>query len=143
MDESAYKQSRCAWSERLCPFEKTILTRCVYCSQIEKHNLAEREIVACNNLEKRARCAGLYRLLRVNFTFALGVAQTSVPLPHAQEMRLQCGGLKGLQFIVDGSEEVSDVAQLLDITQQKYGALEQLPFQQIVLAAKAHYHYAR
>ncbi len=101
------------------------------------------EIVACDAEEYKARCTSLYRLLRSNFSFVLGVAHLDEPLTHAQEMRLQCGGLKGLQFIVDGSKEVGDVVQLFDASQQKYGAIEQLPFQQIVLAAKTHYHYRR
>jgi len=143
MDESAYKQTRSLWSERICPFEKTILTKCVYCSQIEKHNLAEREIVACNVDEHRARCVTLYQLLRSNFSFALGVAHIDELLTHAQEMRLQCGGLKGLQFVVDGSDEVVDVVRLLDAVEQRFVTLEQLPFQEVVQAAKAHYQYRR
>lgn len=143
MDESAYKQTRTSWSERICAFEKTVLTKCVYCSQVEKHNLAEREIVACNVAEHRARCITLYQLLRSNFSFALGVAHIDEPLTHAQEMRLQCGGLKGLQFVVDGSDEVVDVVRLLDAVEQRFVTLEQLPFQEIVQAAKAHYQYRR
>ncbi len=143
MDESAYKQTRSAWSGRICVFEKTVLAKCVYCSRVEKHNLAEREIVACNGAVHRARCITLYQLLRSNFSFVLGVAHTEVPLPHAQEMRVQCGGLKGLQFVVDGSEEVSDVAHLLDVAEQRYVTFELLPFQEIVQAAKVHYQYRR
>jgi hypothetical protein len=143
MDESAYKLTRASWSERICAFEKTVLTKCVYCSQVEKHNLAEREIVACNDVVHRARCITLYQLLRSNFSFALGVVHIDEPLTHAQEMRLQCGGLKGMQFVVDGNDEVNDVVRLLDVVEQRYVTLEQLPFQEIVQAAKAHYQYRR
>ncbi|MDH2917400.1 MAG: hypothetical protein PXX77_11065 [Gallionella sp.] len=143
MDESAYKQTRSSWSERICPFEKTVLAKCVYCSRVDKHNLAEREVVLCQDAAHRARCISLYGLLRSNFTFALGVTHIDEPLPHAQEMRLQCGGLIGVQYVLDGSEEVSDVVHLLDSAQQRYGELEQLPYREIVAAAKAHYHYRR
>ncbi len=143
MDESAYKQARASWSDRTCAFEKTVLTKCVYCSKTEKHNLAEREVVLCQDAALRARCISLYGLLRSNFTFALGVAHLDEPLTHAQEMRLQCGGLIGLQFVVDETTEVSEVVQLLDTAQQRYGGLEQLPFQEVVLASKLHYRYRR
>jgi hypothetical protein len=143
MDESAYKQTRSSWSERICPFEKTVLTKCVYCSQVEKHNLAEREVVLCQDETNRIRCASLYKLLRSNFSFALSVVHLDDQLTHAQEMRLQCGGLKGLQFVVDGSDEVVDVVRLLDLVEQRFVTLEQLPFQEIVQAAKAHYQYRR
>jgi len=75
-------------------------------------------------------------LLRHNFTFALGKLHIDGPLPHAQEMRMQCGGLKGLQFILDGNEEVADVAALLELAQQRYGNLAELPFSLIVQRAK-------
>ncbi len=141
MDESAYKSMRGSWSDRTCAFEKTVLTKCVYCSQVEKHNLAEREVVLCQDALHRSRCISLYQLLRSNFTFALGVTHIDDPLPHAKEMRLQCGGLIGLQYVVDGKVEVNDVSQLLDAAQQSFGELEQLPFQEVVLAAKMHYRY--
>ncbi|MFA7400683.1 MAG: hypothetical protein WCZ98_09395 [Sideroxydans sp.] len=105
--------------------------------------MAEREIVACNVDAHRARCITLYQLLRSNFSFALGVAHIDEQLTHAQEMRLQCGGLKGLQFVVDGSDEVVDVVRLLDAVEQRFVTLEQLPFQEVVQAAQAHYQYRR
>lgn len=143
MDESAYKLKREIWADQVCAFEKTVLTKCVYCSQVEKHNLAEREVVLCQDATHRTRCVALYQQLRSNFTFALGVTHINEPLPHAQEMRLQCGGLMGLQYVVDGMTEVVDVAQLLDAAQQRFGEWSQLPYQEIVLAAKTHYRYRR
>ncbi len=143
MDESAYKQARASWSERGCAFEKTVLTKCVYCSQVEKHNLAEREVVLCQDAALRARCITFYGLLRSNFTFALGLTHADDFLTHAQEMRLQCGGLKGLRYVVCGEDEVSDVAALLDEAGQRYGELKQFPYREIVVAAREHYHYRR
>ncbi|MEO6974952.1 MAG: hypothetical protein ABI144_03620 [Gallionella sp.] len=75
-------------------------------------------------------------LLRRNFTFALGKLHIDGPLPHAKEMRMQCGGLKGLQYMLDGNEEVSDVAALIGMAQQRYGNLAELPFSLIVQLAK-------
>jgi hypothetical protein len=48
-----------------------------------------------------------------------------------------------MQFVVDGNDEVNDVVRLLDVVEQRYVTLEQLPFQEIVQAAKAHYQYRR
>ena len=74
-------------------------------------------------------------LLRHSFTFALGKSHIDGPLPHAQEMRIQCGGLKGLQFILDGNDEVHDISELLETAQRKYGELAELPFSKIVQGA--------
>ncbi len=139
MDETAYRQILSATITSACPFEKTILTNCAACSKAEKRNIAEREIVACNNAEALERCIALRNLLRLNFTFALGRPHIDGPLPHAQEMRMQCGGLRGLQFSLDASDQVRDVAALLEMSQQKFGSLTDFPYEQIVRLAKAFY----
>jgi len=77
--------------------------------------------------------------LRHNFTFALGILHIDGPLPHAQEMRMQCGGLKGLQFALDGSDQVRDVAALVEMAQQRYGELAELPYSLIVQRANISY----
>ena len=139
MDESAYRQALTTSIPRHCPFEKSVLTNCAACSKAEKHNIAEREIVACNNAEALERCIALRDLLRHNFTFALGRLHIDGPLPHAQEMRMQCGGLRGLQFTLDGNDEVSDVAALLVMAQHKFGELVDFPYAQIVRLANTLY----
>jgi hypothetical protein len=136
MDETAYRQALTTSISRYCPFEKSVLTSCAACSRAVKHNIAEREIVACNDEKARGLCMALRDLLRRNFTFALGKLHIDGPLPHAKEMRMQCGGLKGLQYMLDGNEEVSDVTALIEMAQQRYGNLAGLPFSLIVQLAK-------
>ena len=139
MDEIAYRQILSATITRTCPFEKSILSGCAACSRAEKHNIAEREVVACNDKEALARCIALRDLLRHNFTFALGRPHIDGPLPHAQEMRMQCGGLKGLQYSLDASDEVRDVAALVAMAQQEFGELADFPYSLIVQQANIVY----
>ena len=54
---------------------------------------------------------------------------------------MQCGGLKGLQVMLDDSDQVVDVAGLLEKSQQKFGSLSDFPFEQIVRLAKSHYKF--
>jgi len=121
MDESAYRQVLGTTIARPCPFEKSILTRCVACSLAEKHNVAEREVVACSDAASLKQCVELHDALRHNFAFALHRRDSKDPLTHAKEMRVQCGGLKGLQFALDGNVEVGDVAALVSHARQAYG----------------------
>ena len=139
MDETAYRQALTSSNSRYCPFEKSVLTHCAACSRAVKHNIAEREVVACDNMQAQERCVALRALLRSNFAFALGKLHIDAPLPHAQEMRMQCGGLKGLQVTLDGSEVVVDVDALLVQALQRYGALTELPYSQIVQRANMYY----
>lgn len=139
MDETAYRQALTSSIPRHCPFERSVLTHCAACSRAEKHNIAEREAVACNSAEAQQACIALHDSLRHNFKFALGKSHIDGPLPHAQEMRIQCGGLKGLQFIQDGNDQVEDIDALLAMAQQKFGELADFPYAQIVRWATTHY----
>ena len=139
MDETVYRQILSANIPSACPFEKSILSSCAACSKEEKRNIAEREVVACNDKEALGHCIALRDLLRHNFTFALGKSHIDGPLPHAQEMRMQCGGLKGLQFSVDASDEVRDVSALVAMAQHKFGELADLPYSLIVQRANIVY----
>jgi hypothetical protein len=139
MDETAYRQALITSIKRQCPFEKSILTHCAACSQAEKHNMAQREAVACNSAAANERCIALRDALRINFTFALGKLHIDGPLPHAQEMRMKCGGLRGLQFLLSGNDQVIDIAALLELAQQKFGELANYPYAQIVRLAKTYY----
>lgn len=139
MDESAYRQIVSATNPRLCPFEKSILTHCAACSKAERHNIAEREIVLCEDADALADCAVLRDALRRNFMFALGRTHAGEPLPHAQELRVQCGGLTGLQIALDGEHRVGDVAALVAMARQRFGDWEDFPYAQIVVSANIYY----
>jgi len=141
MDETAYRQVLSSTAPSACPFEKSILSSCAACSNADKRNIAEREIVVCKNAQALERCIALRNLFRINFTFALGRPHIDGPLPHAQEMRMQCGGLKGLQVVLDDTDQVEDVADLLERSLQKFGSLSDFPFELIVRLAKTHYKF--
>lgn len=115
-----------------CAFGKVILSRHCACSKVNKRYAAEREMVACTVDAQRKQCVELLDLLRQNSAFALKLTHITPPLPHGPEMRVQCGGLQGLQREVDGAEEVVDVSELVAAARLKYGSLEDLPYSKIV-----------
>ena len=141
MEESAYRQVLSTSISRPCPFEKSILTRCVACSKAEKHALAEREAVSCSREAGHIQCVALHDVLRHRFAFALHRTHVDGPLPHAQEMRVQCGGLKGLRYALDGSDEVHDVDETVSRARQTFGEWEDFPYEEIVHWAAEHYRY--
>lgn len=115
-----------------CAFGKVILSRHCACSKVNKRYAAEREMVACTVDAERKQCGELLDLLRQNSAFALKLTHITPPLPHGPEMRVQCGGLQGLQREIDGAEEVVDVSSLVAAARLKYGSLEDLPYSKIV-----------
>ena len=141
MDESAYRQVLTTSIAYPCPFEKSILTHCAGCSKAEKHNVAEREAVGCSRVAGYNQCLELYGALRHSFSFALHRTHAEGPLTHAQEMRVQCGGLKGLRFIMDGSTEIDDVDAMVTTAWQTYGGWDALPHTEIVHWAAESYRH--
>ena len=135
MDETAYRQIYSEVIERPCTFEKAVLARCAGCDYSKRVQIAEREAVTCQNAASLSRCTSLHDHLRHSFSFALGKVCDDAPLPHAQEMRVQCGGLKGLQHVLNGNADVDNVDALLGSMLQKWGELAEIPYSEVVHAA--------
>ena len=135
MDEAAYRQIFSEVIERPCTFEKAVLSRCVTCDRSERIQIAEREAVTCQAASSLSRCTSMHDNLRQSFSFALGKVRDEAPLPHAQEMRVQCGGLKGLQYVLNDNADVANVDALLDSVLQKWGDLSEIPYSEVVHAA--------
>ena len=132
MDETAYKSARGEINPLPCVFEKALLSRCVVCELSVRHLLAERETVACTDAPARAACGELSGLLREKSSFALKLTEAARILPHAMIMKIQCGGLGGLRDVLDPAAPAPDVHQLVRRAQAEYGALDALPFSQII-----------
>jgi len=139
MDETIFRLRLQALQHSLCPFQQAILNACVACARSDRIQIAEREVVVCGEAASHARCRDLHGHLRHNFGFALGVLHDDVPLPHAQEMRIQCGGLRGLGAMLAADPEVKNVDALLDQILQDEGRLEDIDFSAVVHAAREHY----
>lgn len=131
-NEDAYRDARRSVNPTPCAFEKGVLARCVSCRKAEKHLLAERETINCADAAAQARCTELKTLLRGHSAFALKIPHMGAPLPHAKELKIQCGGLKGLQSAVSGSDSVEDAFALIESALAAHGALDAFPYSEIV-----------
>lgn len=137
MDETAFRNARGDINRLPCVFEKALLARTAVCGLAESHALAERETVACTSPLARAECGRLAGLLREKSAFALKLATTQRILPHAQLMRIQCGGLEGLRQVLDPDAPAPDVHRLICTARERHGDLERLPFSDIVKGVAA------
>jgi hypothetical protein len=130
LNEGAYKA---AYDEKVrlsCPFEKAILSRCAGCDQARKFNIAEREAVACEAAVEREKCVTLHGLLHQNASFVLKQIHSGEPLPHAKEIKVQCGGLLGVQRLFDqGASLVENIHALAVEAQQRFGTMQDVPYQ--------------
>lgn len=132
MDEIAFMQALGSVNPKPCAFGKVILSRHCACPKVIKRYAAEREMVACSVDLEREQCNELLSLLRQNSAFALKLTHVTPPLPHGPEMRVQCGGLQGLQNELDETDEVVDISALVTAAREKFGSLENFPYSKIV-----------
>jgi hypothetical protein len=138
MDEHQYRDTYRTINETRCWFEKSINSRKCRCSRMERFNLADREGVRCTHKEAQLQCEQLLERLREKAIFALQMTRLEGPLPHAKEVKVQLGGMLGIQKILhpelSEADEVDDIHDTLSEAVTRYGDIESLPYEQIVQA---------
>ena len=138
MEEQEYRDTYNSVNERRCVFEKTINSRRCSCEKSMRFHLADREGIACKSASGNALCTELLNTMRRNARFALHLTSADAPLPHAKEIKVQTGGLLGLQGLLypDKAEatNIDNVIGLIDLAMQQYGRLQDLPYAAIVQA---------
>ena len=135
VEEDEYRSTYQNINQRRCVFEKAILTRRCSCRCSARFYLADREGIACDSTGAHNRCRHFITQLRENARFVLKITALEGELPHAKEIKVQNGGLLGLQRVLHpdlSGNKVIDVAGLTALGEQTYGSLEQIPYQEIV-----------
>ncbi len=136
MEEDQYRATYEEINPRRCVFEKAVNSRVCNCSRAHRFHLADREGVACGFETARVLCQRCLEGLRRNARFALGLIQADSPLPHGAEIRVQNGGLLGLQGLLDDSPDppgtVADICAVVAQALDRFGSVEALPYDRIV-----------
>lgn len=136
MDENAYREAYRAANPVACAYAKAILTGHFRCERSSRVLLAERVAVSCKTLLARDQCAALLDVLRHKALFALKIIHVDGEIPHAKEMKVQCGGLLGLQGVLypelAGSTEVDDIFALVKEAHRCFDDFDTLPHGDII-----------
>lgn len=136
MDEIEYRDTYRTINETRCWFEKAINSRKCKCALMERFNLADREGVRCTRKEGQLQCHALLASLREKAIFALQLTKLDGPLPHAKEVKVQLGGMLGLQTALhpalSEADTVEDIHGSIEEAIEKYASIEQFPFVEIV-----------
>lgn len=134
MEENEYKSAYHEIARIRCEFEKALTNNRARCSCARHFWLADREGYACKSTESSAKCHDLLSKLRENSRFLLKLAQAGDKLPHNMEIRVQVGGICGIQelFSTDPEPLVDDIHALVEQAEAEYGSLDRLPYNRIV-----------
>jgi len=138
MEEKEYKEAYHTINQRRCVFEKTINSRRCTCKQSRRFHLADREGIACRSATGNALCIEFLNSMRSNARFALHLTSADGPLPHTKEIKVQTGGLLGLQGLIYPHRatdiNIENAIGLIDAAIEKYGSIETLPYDILVQA---------
>lgn len=134
MEESEYKATYSEIARVRCHFEKALTNNKARCSCSRHFWLADREGYACGSKELSAKCCDLLEKMRENSRFILKLQQSGQSLPHNMEIRVQVGGLIGVQALLTNEtrETVENIQELLQRAEAEYGAFDRLPYDRIV-----------
>lgn len=136
MEENQYRDTYHRINPNRCVFEKSINSRRCHCALSHRFCLADREGVSCTDKTARQRCQTLLGTLRKKAIFAMRLTRIDGALPHGKEVKVQTGGLLGLQQQLepDTSPEtgIADIDRLIKHALERYGAIETFPYDEIV-----------
>ncbi|MGE0358601.1 MAG: hypothetical protein AB7P08_16995 [Burkholderiales bacterium] len=118
-----------------CAFARALLARQAGCPLATLALAGEAERPLCGSPVAHANCATFRSLVRERATFALRLPPPGAAITHANELRLQCGGLRGLAVALGGRDEApGDVHALVAAAQARFDGLLGVPFEAVVAA---------
>ena len=139
MDEKLYKSTYSEINPQRCVFEKSINSRVCNCKQAQRFNLADREGVACTSKLCLKRCKQLLTHLHNNSRFTLQRLEVN-ELGHAQEIKIQNGGLLGLQsqLVSEEKDKVEDINAIITEAEKLFQSLDDFPYSKIMQVISAY-----
>ena len=142
VEETEYRATYNSINTLRCVFEKALMTRKCRCSRARNFRLAEREGFGCNHTQAQQRCTELLTLMRNSARFTLGMPTVDGPLPHNKEIRVQVGGMCGLQALCGGQPAddtlVADIDAAIETCIARHGSLQDFPFDQVLPSIAAY-----
>lgn len=116
--------------EYKCAFSSTLMTNLFGCDKAERVTRRGGPDIACTSDAAHQRCEKLFQQMKVAALPAFGVEDDLLSMPHSVLVKIQHGGLLGLQRLLDGatgSGDVKNVHALVDQTIGKYNSLDAVP----------------
>ena len=115
-----------------CAFNTTLITGQFACAKGQQVSRRGGPDVACLSEEAHKHCEGLFLRMKDVALPAFGVEDDLLSMPHSVLVKIQFGGLLGLQRILDGSvavpSEVKNICGLVERALGRHGSLDAIPY---------------
>jgi len=117
--------------EHKCPFSAPLITRqfgCAYAQEVIHRGGAE---INCTDAAAHARCDLLFQRMKAAALPAFGVEDDLLSMPHSVLVKIQYGGLLGLQRLLRATpqvgERIEDVQALVTEATARFGGASEIP----------------
>lgn len=121
--------------EYKCVFSNTLITNQFGCEKSEQVTRRGGPDIACTSDAAHRRCEKLFQQMKTAALPAFGVEDDLLSMPHSVLVKIQHGGLLGLQRLLDGatsSGDVKNVHALVDQAIGRYNNLDAVPYPALV-----------
>lgn len=122
---------------RRCCFSDALGERVAGCSKALKSTRQYRRAVYCTSGEAHGVCVAWLNRVRSASRFTFRVPRTPSALPRPAATKLQCGGLLGMQDLLEGDTDgadgrIQDVSELLRRAIRRFGSVAAVPLEAVV-----------
>ena len=115
----------------MCPFSAPLFAEDFACPRAEPVIRRGGTEIACRSETARARCAGLHQAIKSAALTDQGYTDDLTQVPHSLLVRIQYGGLLGLQRVLaEGGRTgagIRDIDGLVEAAQAHFGSLSDVP----------------
>ncbi len=136
MDEKEYQSALKSINSSQCVFEKALFTVHCECKCSQRFCLADRQGINCTNALRLKYCTRLLSLLRKSSRFLMHKTQVDKPIPHNQEIKIQLGGLLGVQIALlpecNTTTKIQDIGCIVGDAYTQFDAFQALPMSEVV-----------
>lgn len=121
-----------------CAFNGTMMAEQFACARAHRVTRRAGPDVACDSQAAHQRCAALFERLKSAALPAFGVEDDLLSMPHSVIVKIQFGGLAGLQCLQrpDAALEtpVDDIDALVRRALEQFGSVDAVPCERFVEA---------
>lgn len=121
--------------EYKCAFNATLMGDQFGCAHARHVVRRGGPDIACTDSAGHERCRRLFELLKTSALPAFGVEDDLLSMPHSTLVKIQFGGLLGIQRLLGPSAEaatVTDINALVGRAGENFGGLEAIPCQDVL-----------
>ncbi len=120
-----------------CPFHLALITGAHGCTHATPVTRRAGPDIACASPAAQARCATAFDYIKRTAQPVLGFPDNLQDAPHSVTVKLQNGGVVGLNKLLEpAAQSVSNINALMDDLTGKFGKLDRVPYADVVATVR-------